>query len=171
MILRVTSFGRTLGGTLSLSWQFTGERAEGTDVRLRGRCDDGEEGPRPRRSTARARHDRSKPGATVKVRGHRFRHAAAAAGWISVIVPLTVVLLSAALSPASNWTARTVLAGFCLLAIARPDAALLVTIAVVGFGIILSHLAGVPSLRVTEVLVVGSLAGFCVRALPQGTPF
>jgi O-antigen ligase len=107
----------------------------------------------------------------VNVRGYRFRHAAAAAGWISVIVPLTVVLLSAALSPASNWTVRTVLAGFCVLAIARPDAAVLVTIAVVGFGIILSHLAGVPSLRVTEVLVVGSLAGFCVRALPQGTPF
>jgi hypothetical protein len=107
----------------------------------------------------------------VTVPRYRFRHFAVAAGWISVILPLTVVLLSVALSPASNWTVRTVLAGFCILAIARPDAALLVTIALLGFGIILSHLAGVPPLRVTEVLVVGSLLGFCVRALPQGTPF
>ena len=95
----------------------------------------------------------------------------AAAGWITVILPLAVVLLSAGLSPASNWTVRTTLAGFCILAIVRPDAALLVTTALVGFGIILSHLAGVPLLRVTEVLVVASLAGCCVRALPHGTPF
>ncbi len=101
----------------------------------------------------------------------RVRHLAATAGWITVILPLAVVLLSVALSPASNWTARTALAGFCLLAIARPDAALLVTAAFVGFGIILSHLAGVPLLRVTEVLVVASIAGCCVRALPHGSPF
>jgi len=100
----------------------------------------------------------------------RVRHLAAAAGWITVILPLAVVLLSVALSPASNWTVRTTLAGFCILAIARLDAALLVTTALVGFGIILSHLAGVPTLRVTEVLVVASLAGCCVRALPHGTP-
>lgn len=94
-----------------------------------------------------------------------------APGWIAVILPLAVVLLSVALSPASNWTVRTTLAGFCILAIGRPDAALLVTTALVGFGIILSHLAGVPPLRVTEVLVVASLAGCCVRALPHGSPF
>ncbi len=95
----------------------------------------------------------------------RFRHFAAASAWITVVLPLAVVLLSVALSPASNWTVRTALAGFCLLAIARPDAAVLVSVALVGFGIILSHLAGVPTLRVTEVLVVASLAGCCVRAL------
>ncbi len=101
----------------------------------------------------------------------RVRHLAATAGLIAVILPLAVVLLSVALSPASNWTVRTALAGFCILAVARPDAALLVTIAFAGFGIILSHLAGVPDLRVTEVLVVASLAGCCVRALPHVAPF
>lgn len=100
-----------------------------------------------------------------------FRHSAAAAGWLALMVPLAVVLLSAAVSPASNWTVRAALAGFCLLAIVRPAAALLVTTALVGFGIILAHLAGSPSLRVTEVLVVASLAGFCLRAVPRGSPF
>jgi O-antigen ligase len=94
---------------------------------------------------------------------------AATAGWIAAVLSLAVVLLSVALSPASNWIVRAALAGFCMLAIARPDAALLVTTALVGFGTILSHLAGVPPLRVTEVFVVGSLAGCCIRALPRGS--
>jgi O-antigen ligase len=117
------------------------------------------------------RQDRSEQGATVIVPSDRVRHLAATAWWIFVILLLAVVLLSVALSPASNWTVRTALAGFCILAIARPDAALLITTAFLGFGIILSHLAGVPPLRVTEVLVVASLAGCCIRALPDGTPF
>ncbi len=87
------------------------------------------------------------------------------AGWIALILPLALVLLSIALSPLSNWTVRTTLAGFCILAIARPDAALLVTTALLGFGIILSHLVGVPNLRVTEALVVASLAGYGVWTL------
>jgi O-antigen ligase len=99
------------------------------------------------------------------------RHLAAAAGWIALSLPLAIVLLSVAVLPASNWTVRTTLAGFCILAVVRPAAALLVTVALGGFGIILSVLAGVPHLRVTEVLIVGSLAGCCVRALPHGTPF
>ena len=100
----------------------------------------------------------------------RRRHLAPAVGWIAVILPLTLVLMSVVLSPASNWTARTTLAGFCILATARPDAALLVTTAFLEFGIILSHLAGVPSLRVTEVLVVASLAGYCGWVLWHGRP-
>ena len=56
------------------------------------------------------------------------------AGWIAAVLPLALVLLSVALSPATNWIVRAGLAGFCMLAIARPDAALLVTTALVGFG-------------------------------------
>jgi O-antigen ligase len=108
---------------------------------------------------------------TWRVTWKRVGHLTAAAGWIALILPLAVVLLSVALSPDSNWTVRAALAGFCVLAIARPADALLVTCALVGFGIILSHLAGVPALRVTEVLVVGSLAGYAVRALARGTAF
>ena len=66
---------------------------------------------------------------------------------------------------------RAALAAFCVLAIARPAAALLVSIALVGFGTILANLAGVPSLRVSELLVVASLAGACVRAIAPGAPF
>jgi hypothetical protein len=95
----------------------------------------------------------------------RGRHHAASAAWVILLLPLTAALLSVALSPSSNWIARTVLAAFCVLAVARPDAALLITIALVGFGTILSHLAGVPALRVTEVLAAGSIAGCCVRAI------
>src|SRR6185369_9557642 len=73
--------------------------------------------------------------------------------------------------PASNWTVRVALAGFCLLAVCRPADALLVATALLGFGIILSHLAGVPLLRVTEVLLLASIAGCCIRALPRDTPF
>jgi hypothetical protein len=101
---------------------------------------------------------------------NRVRPFTVAAGWIALILPLAVVLLSVALSPASNWTVRAALAGFCILAITRPADAVLVTTALVGFGIILSHLAGVPTLRVTEVLVVVSLAGCLVRAVRRGTP-
>jgi O-antigen ligase len=101
----------------------------------------------------------------------RIRQLGAAAGGIAVILPLAIVLLSAGLSPASNWTVRAALAGFCLLAVSRPADALLAATALVGFGIILSHLAGVPLLRVTEVLLLASIAGCCIRALPRDTPF
>lgn len=101
---------------------------------------------------------------------NRVRPFTVTAGWIALILPLAVVLLSVALSPASNWTARAALAAFCILAITRPADAMLVTTALVGFGIILSHLAGVPTLRVTEVLVVVSLAGCFVQAARRGTP-
>lgn len=104
-------------------------------------------------------------------RWDRIRHLTAAAGWIVLFLPLVGVLLSVAISPDTNWTVRAALAGFCILAIGRPSDALLVSIALVGFGIILSHLAGVPLLRVTEVLVVASLAGCWIRAFPRGTPF
>jgi O-antigen ligase len=107
----------------------------------------------------------------VTRRAGRVRQLAASLWWATLVLLLAVVLGSAALSPASNWTVRTALAGFCMLAVTRPDAALLITIALVGFGIILSHLGGVPPLRVTEVLVVGALAGFFVRAVPPGSPY
>jgi O-antigen ligase len=99
------------------------------------------------------------------------RHLAWSAGWIVLLLPLSAVLLSVALSPASNWIVRTAVAGFCLLAIVRPDAALLIAIALVGFGTILSHMAGAPALRVNEVLVVGSIAGCFVRAVPRNSPY
>lgn len=90
---------------------------------------------------------------------------AALSGLVAFILPSSIGLVSAARSPAANWLLRLALAGFCILAVAAPAGAVLVTIALVGFGIILSHLAGVPDLRVTEVLVVASIAGCCVRAL------
>ncbi len=95
----------------------------------------------------------------------RVRRLTASAAWIIVILPLVVVLLSVFVAPGSNWTVRASLAGFCILAIVRPADALLVPIALVGFGIILSHLAGAPALRVTELLVVASLLGCWLRAV------
>ena len=92
------------------------------------------------------------------------------AGWVVISLPLVAVLLSVLLSPSSNWTAPLALAGFCLLAFSRPAAALLVTMALVGFGVILSHMAGVPPLRATEVLVVASLAGCCLQAARRVSP-
>jgi O-antigen ligase len=88
-----------------------------------------------------------------------------------LVLPLSIVLLSVVLSPETNWTVRVALAGFCILAIVRPDYALLAAIALAGFGVILAHLAGVPRLRVTEALVAASLAGCFVRAVPSGSPF
>jgi O-antigen ligase len=108
--------------------------------------------------------------AALTVRRDRVRSVLATAGWLGVILPLSVVLLSAAFSPASNWTVRTIVAGLCILAVARPDAGLLITIALIGFGIILSLLAGVPSLRATEVLVLASLFGCVGRGFAPGTP-
>jgi hypothetical protein len=90
---------------------------------------------------------------------------AGSVGLSAIVLLLAVVLASVAVSPGANWTIRTALVGFVLLAIARPDVALLVTMAFASFGIVLSHLAGMPALRVTEVLVVASLAGSGVRAL------
>jgi O-antigen ligase len=85
-------------------------------------------------------------------------------------VPLAVVLLSVALSPESNWLVGGALAGFCILAIARPDAALLASIAMIGIAPVLAVLSGARTMRVSEVLVVGVLAGCGVRALPSGSP-
>jgi hypothetical protein len=88
---------------------------------------------------------------------------------VIAIVALAIVLSSVVTSPSSTWIVRAALAAFCALAIWRPDAALLVTTALLGFGIILSHMGGVPTLRVTELLVVSSVAGCCVRALPTAS--
>src|SRR3954471_15869146 len=96
-------------------------------------------------------------------RWNRVRDLTAAAGWILLILLQAIVLLSVAFAPGSNWVARVTLAGFCILAVARPADALLVTIALIGFGI-LSHFVGIPDLRVPEVLVIASLGGCCVRA-------
>jgi O-antigen ligase len=101
----------------------------------------------------------------------RVRHLTQSAAWIVVILPLVVVLLSAFVAPGSNWTVRATLAGFCILAIVRPADALLVPIALVGFGIILSHLVGAPPLRVTELLVVASLLGCGFRAVRRDSSF
>ena len=82
-----------------------------------------------------------------------------------MILPLVVVVLSVFVAPGSNWAIRVAAAGFCILAILRPADALLVPIALVGFGIILSHLAGAPALRVAEFLVVASLVGSSLQAV------
>lgn len=94
-----------------------------------------------------------------------------AAGWIAGVVPLALVLMSVWLAPGSSPIARAVLLAFGLLAVARPDAALLLPIALANFGIILAHLAGMPTLRTTEVLVVVCLAGFAIKACWIGGSF
>lgn len=101
----------------------------------------------------------------------RVRHLAATAGWIALLALLAVVLFSVFLSPDSNRTVRWLLAGFVVLAAARPPAALLITLALPGFGTILAHMAGVPTLRVTELLIIGSLFGCAVRALSPAGPY
>lgn len=90
---------------------------------------------------------------------------------IALTVVLAVVLFSVTLLPDAGWTIRLALGGFCILAAARPADAFLVASALVGFGIILSHLAGVPSLRVTDVLVATTLMGFAIHAIVPGSRF
>jgi O-Antigen ligase len=102
-------------------------------------------------------------------RGADVRRVVEAASWVIAIIGFAIALSSVAISPSTTSIVRVGLAGFCALAIWRPDAALLVTTALLGFGIILSHMGGVPTLRVTELLVVSSLAGCCVRALPRAS--
>lgn len=90
---------------------------------------------------------------------------------IVLVIVYAIILLSIALLPNADWVVRTLLAGFCLLAVARPADALLVTAALLGFGIILSHLLGLPLLRVTDVLVAASLGGCAVNAIVPGSRF
>jgi O-antigen ligase len=101
----------------------------------------------------------------------RLQEAAATTGWFGISVLLLTVLLSVAFSTEVGWLAQVSVAAFCLLAFSRPTAGLLVTTAMLGFGGILSHMVGVPSLRVVEVMLVASLAGCCIRAIPPNTPF
>jgi hypothetical protein len=93
----------------------------------------------------------------------RARRFTASAAWIVVILPLVIVLGSVIVGAGANWVVRVSLVAFCILALIRPADALLVPIALVGFGVVLSHLVGVPPLRVTELLVVASLAGCGIR--------
>ena len=101
----------------------------------------------------------------------RALRVAASAGWLLLVLPAAVVLLSVALSPDTPWTARIELAAFTVVAVIHPEAAVLITIALGGFNIILSLFAGVPSVRVTEDLVVASLAGCFARAVPPDSPY
>ena len=101
----------------------------------------------------------------------RVRDLAVLAGSIGLIALLAVVIVSVVLLPDASWWVRTMLAGFCMLALVRPADALLITTALLGFGIILSHLAGLPLLRVTDVLVAASLAGCAVHAILPGSHF
>lgn len=111
----------------------------------------------------------SAPGTGRLLRGHRVRRAAGTVAFLALCLPPAIVLLSVFLRPDAAWTVRVALAAFCLLAIARPGAAFLVTVAFIGFGPILGILAGVRTLRATEVLVVACLAGYCVRSLSPGS--
>jgi O-antigen ligase len=99
-----------------------------------------------------------------------MRQGAATLAWFCVSLLLVAVLLSIARSPIP-WAAQAMLAAFCLLAFTRPSAALLVTTAMVGMGGILSHWIGVPPLRTVEVMLVASLAGCFIRAIPPHTSF
>ena len=85
----------------------------------------------------------------------RVQRVAPVAAWVAVMAPLSVVFLSLVTSPDSNGTLRASLIGLGILAILKPDAALLITAAMIGFGSILSHLFGIASARITEVLVDG----------------
>jgi O-antigen ligase len=101
----------------------------------------------------------------------RLQQGAVTFGWFSVSLLLVAVLLSIALSPQVTWPAQALLAAFCLLAFSRPSSALLVTTAMVGMGGILSHWLGVRPLRTVEVMLVASLAGCYIRAIPTNTAF
>jgi O-antigen ligase len=101
----------------------------------------------------------------VTVAWDRVRRHSASATWVIALLPLLIVLASVIVGSGTNRIVRVSLVGFCIVALVRPADALLVPIALVGFGIVLSHLAGVPPLRVTELLVVASLAGCGVRTL------
>ena len=76
-----------------------------------------------------------------------------------------LLLFLLVLSPVLGWTLRAGVVALCVLAVARPDAALLITAAFLGFGSILANLARVPALRVTEVLVLVTLFGCFGRAI------
>jgi O-antigen ligase/polysaccharide polymerase Wzy-like membrane protein len=104
----------------------------------------------------------------VDLRGlgsNQIRDLSLTAGAVVLVILYAVVLLSIAILPNADWSVKTLLAGFCVLALVRPADALLVTTALLGFGIILSHLAGLPLLRVTDVLVAASLGGSAVHAV------
>jgi len=105
------------------------------------------------------------------VRWIRVRDLTVSAGLIGLTALLSIVIVSVIRLPDTSGWVTTVLAAFCLLAIVRPADALLVTTSFLGFGIILSHLAGLPLLRVTDVLVAVSLAGCVVNAIPPGSRF
>ena len=101
----------------------------------------------------------------------RALRVAASAGWLLLVLPAAVVLLSVALSPDTPWTARIELAAFTVVAVIRPEAAVLMTIALGGFNIILIFLRRRSILRVTEGTVVASLAGCFARAGPPDSPY
>jgi hypothetical protein len=90
----------------------------------------------------------------VIVERTRARGLPGASACVLLLVPLAIVLLSVMLSPASNAILRVAVLAFCILAVVRPADAVLVPMAFIGFTPILSTLAGVPSFRATEALVV-----------------
>jgi len=106
-----------------------------------------------------------------RVEWNQVRDLSLKAGAVVLVIVYAVLLLSIAVLPGADWRIKTFLAGFCVLALLRPADALLVTTALLGFGIILSHLAGLPLLRVTDVLVAASLGGCAVHALLPGSRF
>jgi hypothetical protein len=84
-------------------------------------------------------------------------------GW--TIATLTLGLLLSSLFRSTNFTVHLATVAFCALAIARPSDALLAAAAFVGFGDILGHLSGVPTLRAEDAIVVATLFGWSLRAL------
>jgi O-antigen ligase len=83
-------------------------------------------------------------------------------GWI--IAALTLALILASVVHSTNLTVELATLFLCVLAIARPDDALLVVIAFVGLGNILRVFAGISTLRVEEITVVAALLGWCTRS-------
>ena len=89
-----------------------------------------------------------------------------ALGWTSAILSLGVLLSS--LFHSTNITVRLATVALTALSIWRPRDAILIAVAFAGFGDLLGLLAGEPSLRAEEAIVVASLFGWCVRGLFTG---
>lgn len=84
-------------------------------------------------------------------------------GWIIATLILALLLSSIVRSTDLPVCVATLL--LCTVAVAHPAHALLIALAFSGLGNILRVFAGMPTLRVEEILVLAALFGCCVRSL------
>src|ERR1051325_5696193 len=82
-----------------------------------------------------------------------------------IVAALGPGILLSSLFVSTNLTVRFATIAVCALAVARPDDAMLAAAALIGFGDILGHLSGVPTLRAEEAIVVATLFGWSVRGI------